>query len=35
MSGYLLNMYTMHKVRDNYLAEVIILIVIIIMFITN
>ena len=35
MSGYLVNMYTMRRVADNYTAEIIILIVIAIMFITN
>ena len=34
-SGYSLNMYTMRRVADNYTAEIIILIVIAIMFITN
>ena len=34
MSGCL-KMYTMRKVRDNYTAEIIILIVMTIMFITN
>ena len=35
MSGYLLNTYTMHKVRDNYLAEILITIVILIMLLTS
>ena len=35
MSGYLLNMYTMHKVRDNYLAEILIALVITTMLLTS
>jgi len=35
MSGYLLNMYTMRRVADNYTAEIIITVVILIMIFTN
>ena len=35
MSGYLLNTYTMHKVRDNYLAEIIITVVVLTMLLTS
>ena len=35
MSGYLLNTYTMHKVRDNYTAEIIITVVVLIMILTS
>ena len=35
MSGYLLNMYTMHKVRDNYIAEILIVLVIATMLLTS
>jgi hypothetical protein len=35
MSGYLLNTYTMHKVRDNYIAEIIIVLVITTMLLTS
>ena len=35
MSGYLLNMYTMRRVADNYTAEIIILVVITVMLLTS
>ena len=35
MNGYLLNTYTMHKVRDNYLAEILIALVITTMLLTS
>ena len=35
MSGYLLNTYTMHKVKDNYIAEILIVLVIATMLLTS
>ena len=35
MSGYLLNMYTMRRVADNYTAEIIITVVVLVMILTS